>query len=288
MKWKIGDVTVTKIVELEATGGSRFILPDASPEAVRPISWLIPHFADEQGRLKMSIHALLVEAPGADGKGRRIIVDTCLGNDKKHRRIPTWNDRAGTFLQDLTAAGFAPETIDTVLCTHLHVDHVGWNTRWDGARWVPTFPRAKYLFGRVEFEHWSRQTTREDMVHVISDSITPIMEAGLAQLVEWDQEICAEVRLTPSIGHSPGHASVLISSQGEHAMITGDFAHHPCQLAHPEWASTADFDKPAAEATRRRIFDELAGKPVLVIGTHFSGPTAGHVVREGDAWKLLV
>ena len=288
MRWQIGDVTVTKIVELETTGGSRFILPEATPDAIRPIAWLIPHFADENGRLKMSIHALVVEAPGSDGKGRRIIVDTCLGNDKKDRRIPAWNDRTGPFLADLTAAGFAPDTIDTVLCTHLHVDHVGWNTRWDGGKWVPTFPKAKYLFGRVEYEHWSRQSTRADMVHVFGDSVTPIMDAGLAQLVEWDHEICAEVKLTPSTGHSPGHASVLISSQGEHAMITGDFAHHPCQMAHPEWASTADHDKPAAEATRRRMFAELAGKPVLVIGTHFAGPTAGRVERDGDAYRMVV
>ena len=283
MQWTIGDVTVTKLVELEVTGGSRFILPDATPEAVRPISWLIPHFADEAGRLKMSIHALLVEAPG-----RRIIVDTCLGNDKKDRRIPTWNDRTGPFLADLAKAGFARETIDTVLCTHLHVDHVGWNTMLVDGKWVPTFPQARYLFGRVEYEHWSRQRERADMVHVMADSVEPILAAGLADLVEWDHRICPEVRLMPSTGHSPGHASVLISSRGQNAMITGDFAHHPCQLAHPEWASTADFDKAAAMATRRCIFADLAGRPVLVIGTHFAGPTAGHVVADGEAWKLVV
>src|SRR4029453_2071190 len=121
MKWQVGDVSITKIVELETTGGSRFILPQATREAVLPIVWLIPHFADESGRLKMSIHALIVEAPG-----RRIIVDTCLGNDKKERRIPTWNDRRAPFVQDLGAAGFARETIDTALCTHLHGDPRGW------------------------------------------------------------------------------------------------------------------------------------------------------------------
>ncbi len=283
MRWTIGDVTVTKIVELEVTGGSRFILPDATPEAIRPISWLIPHFADENGRLKMSIHALIVETPT-----KRIVVDTCLGNDKKERRIPTWNDRTGPFLEDLAKAGFARETVDTVLCTHLHVDHVGWNTMLKDGKWVPTFPNARYLFGRVEHEHWSRQTERADMVHVFDDSVRPIMEAGLAQLVEWDHKICDEVQLMPSTGHSPGHTSVLISSKGQQAMITGDFAHHPCQMAHPEWASTADYDKAAAAATRRLIFAELEGKPILVIGTHFAGPTAGHIVRDGAAWKLVV
>jgi glyoxylase-like metal-dependent hydrolase (beta-lactamase superfamily II) len=283
MKWQIGDVTVTKIVELEVTGGSRFILPQATREAVLPISWLIPHFADEDGRLRMSIHALMIEAPG-----RRIMVDTCLGNDKQGRRIPTWNERQGRFLADLAEAGFARETIDTVLCTHLHTDHVGWNTMLVDGRWVPTFPRADYLFGRIEHEHWSTQTERDDMRAVYVDSVGPILEASLAKLVELDHEICPEVRLTPSTGHSPGHASVLIESKGERAMITGDFAHHPCQMAHPEWASTADFDPAVAEATRWRIFRELAGAPVLVIGTHFAGPTAGHVVADGDVFKMEV
>ena len=123
MKWRVGDVTVTKIVELEVTGGSRFILPQATYEAVLPIGWLQPHFADERGRLKMSIHALVVETPD-----RRIVVDTCLGNDKQGRRIPNWNDLHGPFLADLAAAGFPRQSIDTVLCSHLHVDHVGWNT----------------------------------------------------------------------------------------------------------------------------------------------------------------
>jgi glyoxylase-like metal-dependent hydrolase (beta-lactamase superfamily II) len=126
MKWRVGGVTITKIVELEVTGGSRFILPQATPEAIQPIGWLQPDFADARGRLKMSIHALVVETPS-----RRIIVDTCLGNDKENRRIPTWNKLQTSFLTDLAAAGYARETIDTVICTHLHVDHVGRNTMLD-------------------------------------------------------------------------------------------------------------------------------------------------------------
>lgn len=283
MKWQIGDVTITKIVELETTGGSRFILPQATPETIRPIRWLTPHFADANGRLKMSIHALVLEAPG-----RRIIVDTCLGNDKKDRRIPAWNERQGRFLSDLAAAGFARETIDTVLCTHLHVDHVGWNTMLVEGQWVPTFPNARYLFGRVEYEHWRTQTERLDMLPVFADSIQPIWERGLADLVAWDHRICPEIGLLPSTGHTPGHASVMISSKGARAMITGDFAHHPCQLAHPEWSSTADYDPAAAAATRHRLLSALAGEPVLVIGTHFAGPTAGHVLRDGETYKLLV
>src|SRR5215207_2223185 len=138
MKWRIGDVTVSKIVELEVTGGSRFILPQATYEEALRIGWLQPHFADQTGRLKMSIHTLVVETPT-----RRIIVDTCLGNDKQNRRIPTWNNLQGPFLADLAAAGFPRESIDTVVC-------IGWNTMLVEGKWVPTFPRARYLMGRVE------------------------------------------------------------------------------------------------------------------------------------------
>jgi glyoxylase-like metal-dependent hydrolase (beta-lactamase superfamily II) len=137
MKWRIGDVTVTKIVELEVTGGSRFILPQATLEEILPIGWLQPDFSDERGRLRMSIHALVVETPD-----RRIIVDTCLGNDKQNRRIPTWNNLQTRFLTDLVDAGHPREAIDTVICTHLHVDHVGWNTMLAGGHWVATFPNA--------------------------------------------------------------------------------------------------------------------------------------------------
>lgn len=283
MKWQIGDVTVTKIVELETTGGSHFILPQANREAIQEIPWLCPDFADENGRLRMSIHALLIEA-----SGRHILVDTCLGNDKKGRKVPTWNDRQGRFLEDLTDAGFPRRSIDTVLCTHLHVDHVGWNTMLENGIWEPTFPNARYLFGRVEYEHWIGESERPDMEVVLSDSVQPIFDGGLAELVEWDHQICSEVQLMPTIGHTPGHTSVLINSNGQRAMITGDFAHHPCQMARPEWSSSADHDQSEAEATRRRILGELAGEPILLIGTHFSGPTAGLVERDGDAFRLVV
>src|SRR5438094_8550985 len=162
-KWRIGRVTVTKIVELEVTGGSRFILPQATYDEILPIGWLQPHFADERGRLKMSIHALIVETPE-----RRIVVDTCLGNDKQGRRIPTWNHLQGPFLADLAAAGYRRESIDTVLCTHLHVDHVGWNTMLAEGKWLPTFPRARYLMGRTEFDHWQSQHERDDMAAIFA------------------------------------------------------------------------------------------------------------------------
>ncbi len=285
LTWRIGEVTVTRILELEATGGSRFILPQATRDVIQEIPWLIPHFADPDGRLKMSVHALVVETPT-----RRIIVDTCIGNDKQ-RDIPAWSGLQTTFLADLEAAGFAPDSIDTVLCTHLHVDHVGWNTMLVGGRWVPTFPKARYLIGRAEYDYWRDEeadnaTPERSPFH---DSVKPVWEAGLVDLVETDHQVCDEVSLTPTLGHTPGHVSIRIRSQGEEALITGDFLHHPCQFARPDWASNADFDPDASTATRQRMFGALAdGPPVLVIGTHFAAPTAGHVVRDGDVFRLAV
>jgi len=280
--WKIGDVTITRIVELEVTGGTRFILPDATREAVRSIDWLHPHFIDADGRLVMSIHALVVES-----QGRRIMVDTCLGNDKE-RAIPGWNMRNGPFLDDIAAAGHPRESIDTVLCTHLHVDHVGWNTMKVDGRWVPTFPNARYLMGRTEYEHWSAQDPKEQRDDVFGDSVKPVFDAGLVDLVDSDHQITEEVRLVPTPGHTPGHVSVRIASRGEEALITGDMMHHPCQMARPDWRSTADSNGEAACKTRLRVLDEYADGPVLVIGTHFATPTAGHIKRDGKVFRFEV
>ncbi len=283
LSWCIGDVKVARVVEVEATGGTRFLLPQATYEEALKIDWLRPHFCDERGKLKMSIHALVIETPT-----RRMVVDTCLGNDKLGRKAESWNNLHGPFLQDLAAAGYDRMSIDTVMCTHLHVDHVGWNTMLVDGRWTPTFPKARYLMGRVEFGHCRDQQADPELQLVFSDSVKPVFDAGLVDLVETDHRVCEEVSFVPTLGHTPGHVSVRISSKGEEALITGDFVHHPCQMARPDWAAMVDYDQKASTETRRRVFSELAGKPVLVIGTHFAAPTAGHVVRDGDAFRLVV
>jgi glyoxylase-like metal-dependent hydrolase (beta-lactamase superfamily II) len=279
MRWNVGRVRISKIVELETTGHTRFILPQATHEEIRQMPWLIPHFATEEGRLKMSIHALVVETPA-----RRIVVDTGLGNDKEGRAVPTWNNRNTPFLETMTAAGFAPDSIDTVLCTHLHVDHVGWNTRLEGGRWVPTFEKARYLFGRTEFEYWRDHSVEPEKAAVFHDSVRPIMDAGRAELLASDARICNEITLIPTPGHSPGHMSVHIHSDGEEGLLSGDVAHHPCQMAHLDWSSTADSDPAQSTATRRSLFSRFADRPVLVIGGHFN---AGHLKRERDAFKFV-
>jgi glyoxylase-like metal-dependent hydrolase (beta-lactamase superfamily II) len=279
MHWKIGNVKITKVVELETIGHTRFILPLAGTDDIRQLPWLIPHYATAEGRLKLSIHSLVVETPT-----RRIVVDTGLGNDKQGRSIPTWNNRQGPFLDDLTAAGFPPDSIDTVLCTHLHVDHVGWNTRLVGGRWVPTFVNARYVFGQTEYAYWRDHSTAPDKAAIFHDSVAPIVEAGKADLVASDTAISEEITLIPTPGHSPGHVSLHIRSAGEEGLLTGDVAHHPCQMAHLDWSSTADSDPSKSAATRRELFSRFADRPVLVIGGHFD---AGHIKREGDAFKFI-
>jgi glyoxylase-like metal-dependent hydrolase (beta-lactamase superfamily II) len=280
--WRIGDVTVTRVVELEMPipySPDGAFLKEATPEALRRLPWLYPHFVDEEDRLLLSVHALLVEAPGL-----RLVVDTCIGNDKP-RGMTGPAGLSTRFLEAFAETGWTRESVDTVVCTHLHVDHVGWNTMRVDGRWIPTFPNARYLIGRREFEHWSAEGDGEQQA-ILSDSVQPILDAGLAEFVELDHVISPNVRLTPTTGHTPGHVSVVIESNGETAVITGDMTHHPCQLAHPHWSPSFDSDAKAAAATRARMFAEWADQPILVIGTHFAGPTAGRVRRDGDAFRF--
>jgi glyoxylase-like metal-dependent hydrolase (beta-lactamase superfamily II) len=279
-RWQIGDVSITRMIETEDPNmGPVALVVEATPENVLPIAWLRPHFVDEQGRLISSIYSLLVLS-----LGKRIVIDTCLGNDKQ-RIVPLWNKRQGAFLADIAAAGFPREDVDFVVCTHLHADHVGWNTMLVNSRWVPTFPNARYIFTARDWE-WLDKAPVTPLGDYAGDSVRPVIEAGLAELVTPDFRITDEVWLESTPGHSPGHVSVRISSRGEHAVVTGDLIHHPCQLARPHWRNPFDFDRAQALATRRSFIDRYSDEAVLVIGTHFATPSAGHIVRDGAEWRL--
>ena len=283
LSWQVGRVKITSVEEMQLPipAGAEMFMPQATAAELRKSAWLYPHFVGEDDTLKLSVHALLVEAPGL-----KLVVDTCVGNDRP-REITGGLPLATPFLKHLGEVGWSRDGVDAVVCTHLHVDHVGWNTMLVDGQWVPTFPNARYLIGKREFEFWSAEK-EEETQQILSDSVRPILDAGLAELVELDHRISPDIRLVPSTGHTPGHVSVMIESNGESAVITGDMSHHPCQLAHPDWSPRFDTDAAASAATRARLFAEWADKPILVIGTHYAAPTAGHIRRDGDAFRLEV
>ncbi|MEM7411411.1 MAG: MBL fold metallo-hydrolase [Myxococcota bacterium] len=276
LRWQIGDARITRVVEIPPAPLPG-LLPDATPEKVAAYGWLAP-FLDANGALLYSIHCLVIEVDG-----QVIVVDTCIGNDKP-RNLPFWSHLDTPFLERFREAGFEPERVDRVLCTHMHIDHVGWNTRLVDGRWVPTFPNARYLFHEKEWAHW--KDAPDHTGPVFADSVQPVFDAGLADLVASDHQVSDAVRLIPTEGHTPGHVSVVIESRGERAVITGDMIHHPCQLPHPEWASIADSDSNQSTATRRAFLGQFADTPTLVIGTHFPTPTAGRLVRDGERHRL--
>jgi len=279
-QWKIGNVLVTRIVEMEVAGGTKFILPDATREACLPFDWMQPNFMDSEGNLIMSIHALVI-----DTGDKRIIVDTCIGNDKQ-RNIPTWSNLQTNFLNDLEEAGYPKESIDLVMCTHLHVDHVGWNTMLVDGEWIPTFPNARYLIAEKEWTYWDANENEDLYGPVISDSVRPVVDAGMVDFVDDHFRLCNEVSLSPTPGHTPGHVSVLINSKKKRALITGDFIHHPVQMTKTDWCSPADFDQKLALLTRETLLEKYVNQDILIIGTHFATPTAGYIkyLEEGGYW----
>ena len=278
--WKIGSATVTPAIELTLPIPATFLLPQATPEALAPYAdWLRPGYMTEQGLINLTIQAFLVES-----RGRKVIVDTCVGNGKT-RAVPQMTNLSTPFLAQITDAGFPPEKVDTVICTHLHVDHVGWNTRKVDGRWVPTFPNARYVMARADYDHWS-QVADPDAAAIFGDSVQPVFDAGLVDLVEARHQIGPELRLLPTPGHTPGHCSVTISSDGEEAVITGDLMHHPSQCMHPEWSNNFDSDPEQAKRTRLAFLERYGSGAVRVIGTHFCAPAATRIVPNGNRWRV--
>jgi glyoxylase-like metal-dependent hydrolase (beta-lactamase superfamily II) len=283
--WRVGDVEIARIVEVYGFEDDiTMLLPDATPQFVQQFGWLRPHFATPDGRMIISFQCFVLRS-----MGRTAMIDTCIGNDRK-REYDVFCNLQNTFLEDLGTAGFPAERVTDVLCTHLHFDHVGWNTRLVDGAWVPTFPQARYLFGRREWQHWKhlRDTGGYHHMDHLVDSIDPILAAGLEQFIDPDFRLTGEVSLFPTPGHTPGHVSVLIESRGERAVITGDLMHSPIQIAIPATEGNFDMDKPQAARTRSDFVQRFCDSGTLVIGSHFAEPTAGRIVKDGAAWKLEV
>ena len=286
LRWTIGSATVTSIPESETPTSPRFLFKGVDKVAVleraEAAPWLRPHFISKDGYLLQKIQCLVVEAGDM-----RIAVDTCIGNDKE-RSNELWSHLQGPFLTEMTAGGYPPESITHVVCTHLHVDHVGWNTRLVDGEWVPTFPNARYLFVETEFEHWKNEPSLFEDDDVFGDSVAPIMDAGLADLVALDYRLSDEVYFQPTTGHTPGHISLVVESDGSKAVITGDMVHSPLQIADPQLSSMFDTDSDEARATRLATFPDWADGETLIIGTHFGSPTAGTMHPDGDGYRLEV
>jgi len=282
--WQIGEVRVGKAVEMEAPlpgGGAGSMIPAAYPEAVAQMPWLVPDWATQDGLLHLAVQAILVETPTS-----RLVVDTCVGNGKR-RTSPLFDMLDTDFLEVFeTVSGWSVGDVDGVLCTHLHVDHVGWNTRLVDSRWVPTFPNARHYICREEMDHWVGSPEVGDARELLADSVQPLLDAGLVDLVTSDQQLFPEVALMATPGHTPGQFAVEIESDGERAIITGDLIHHPCQIGRPDWHSDFDTDAGQATDTRGAVLDAVADTSTILIGTHFGGPTAGRVIRRGDGLEL--
>jgi glyoxylase-like metal-dependent hydrolase (beta-lactamase superfamily II) len=281
--WKIGDVEITRIVEVNGWEDDiTMLLPNATPETVLSYPWLQPHWATSEGKMIISFQCFVMRT-----KERQIMLDTCIGNDRA-REFPVFTNMQTSFLADLAHAGFTPENIDTVLCTHLHFDHVGWNTHLVDGKWVPTFPNARYLFGRHEYEHWMHLKDTHgyhDLNHMY-DSVQPVVDAGLVDLIEPEHKVCPELSLMQTPGHTPGHVSIVIQSKGERAIITGDMMHHPIQLDRAAEVGRFDMLGDVASQTRVKFVNQVANSGTFVIGSHFADPSGGYVVRDAKGVRL--
>jgi len=260
-------------------------IPAATPEKIKNIPWLYPHFAGEKGNLKALVQSFLVRS-----NGKNILVDTCNGNCKSRPLMPQWGDLHTDYLTNFERIHTFLEEIDIVICTHFHFDHIGWNTRLEDGKWIPTFPHARYILSQGEYDYWKQKPEKEviDDLNAFDDSITPIVDAGLAQFVDDDFHIDPCIALIPTPGHTPHHMSVVIESEGQKAIITGDVMHHPCQIAHPEWTTLADTYPDQTVETRKKFLEAYADTDTLIIGSHFASPVGGTIIRGVNGFEFTV
>ncbi|CUR55522.1 putative Beta-lactamase [metagenome] len=302
--WKVGDVKVTQVVEFSVEPGALDgLVEEATPEAVKEINWLYPEYANDKGQTLWSVHSYIVDTGSAV-----VVVDTGCGNGKSAPLMPTWGNLDTRFLERFEEAGYTRDQVDFVLTTHLHLDHVGWNTFNRGGAWVPTFPNARYVYVEDEFSYHHGIAQGEEItadlagavvyegsdpdIHqqtqlVFAESIQPCIDAGLVDLVPVDHVVTEGVRYFSTPGHTKSHHSVMIESGGERAFITGDFIHHPCQIAHADWRSHGDFDRAQNAARRAEFLETYADTDLLVLGTHFTGTSAGRITRDAGSYRLV-
>ncbi len=280
---QIGDVSITSIIERD---GPWRRPQDFFPSYDREVAYR--HLADlpdfvfdkESDRMVITYQTFVVRTPH-----HTILVDTCTGEDKGHPA--PFDFPKQRWLDEFNAAGLRPEDINYVFCTHLHIDHCGWNTRLVNGRWVPTFPNAKYIFHKREYAAWEEATKRGDNPpgNVWRFNCEPVMQAGQGLLVDDDYALDDLVTLTPTPGHSPCHCCVNIHSKGQRASVVGDLMHHALQVREPDWSASVDWDPAQSAQSRRRFFGEVADTGAVILPVHFPSPTAGFIEADGAGWR---
>jgi len=284
---RLGDITIHRVVEQEAA--TFFAAFEFFPTLTKELweenrGWLQPRYIDQAGKVVLCVQSFLVQTPH-----HNILIDSCVGNHKSRPHRPMWNMLdSDTYHKNLAATGIGVADIDYVMCTHLHVDHVGWNTRLDNGRWVPTFPKAKYLFADRELEFWTAKHKEDAAAHPwVTDSVLPIVEAKRAEVVKSTHALNDDVHLFPTPGHTIDHFSVQIGRTGRDAVITGDMIHSPLQARYPDIGMRVDYDAKQAGVTRRNLFGRLCDTPTLLCFAHFPSPSTGRITRWGDGFKVI-
>ena len=287
---QVGRFQIDRVVESEGPFAALdFIVPAITAADIDAhADWLKPLFVAPDNRAIMSFHSYILKTPR-----HTILVDACVGNDKERPLRPTWHRQRFTYLAAMARAGVRPEDIDFVCCTHLHADHVGWNTRLHEGRWTPTFPNARYVFAKIEYSHWER-LHRESLAQGLpvpnhgsfADSVLPVVEAGRALMVDADFEFESGVFLQAAHGHTPGNCTLHAKSEGEHAVFSGDILHTPAQLINPAWSSRFCDDAAKAADVRMALVHDLADTSTLLLSGHFPTPVAGRIVSHGDHFRF--
>jgi glyoxylase-like metal-dependent hydrolase (beta-lactamase superfamily II) len=283
LTFKAGDLTIHRIIEQETTFLPALeFLPTLTPEVLAENrAWMQAAKAlDDRDVLILCFQSYVVKTPH-----HTILIDSCIGNDKPRPQRPKWNMKTDdTYMRGLAAAGLSVGDIDYVMCTHLHVDHVGWNTRLENGRWVPTFPKARYVFAKTEFDYWT-ETHAKTPVPAIGDSVMPIVEAKRHEVVGDEHAIGDHVRILPTPGHTPGHSAFRLGRGKDDAVFSGDLVHSPLQALYPEMSMKFDVDQAAAAKTRRSFLERYCNTDTLCCTAHFPSPSVGRIKRKGNGFS---
>ena len=289
-RFMLGNIEVTAIADIDSFDVPlAFIFPGSDPGRLHHHrQWLEPQHM-ESGHVRLAVRSWLLR-----DASRTILIDTCVGNDKYRSSRPEWHQRNDrSWLKALEAAGVGPQDVDIVLCTHLHADHVGWNTRLENGRWVPTFPNARYITSEIEYHHWQEMLNgAQDPLTVghgcLQDSVLPVVDAGQMDLVHDGRELSHGLTLDLSAGHTPGHLSLDVRRKGNRGIFCGDVLHSPIQIIEPDWSSAFCTDPGLARSTRRTLMENIADTDSLLVPAHFRGSGRCRIKSRGNGFMPVL